>query len=176
MEPDKKKNYILLMMGFLVAVLLLTYVFSLKSQIQDLRTNQKNYEKQIQSLSSVQNTDALSVNRKFLENFFTYQTTSERYGHIESLMTDRGFQATHPSGVELPNSDQSVKSSMIGLKPFEYQYSKKEAEFLNEFKLTTEFNNVSNTETVIVKTSLIYVQKQGWKVDDVEFIGQLTGR
>ena len=47
---------------------------------------------------------------------------------------------------------------------------------LNEFKLTTEFNSVANTETVIVKTSLIYVMEQGWKINDVEFVGQLTGR
>jgi hypothetical protein len=86
------------------------------------------------------------------------------------------YKATHPSGTDLPNSEQSVQSSMIGLKPFEYQDSKTEAEFFNEFKLTTEFNGVANTETVIVKTSLIYVKEQGWKVDDVEFIGNLTGR
>lgn len=91
-------------------------------------------------------------------------------------MTDQGYKATHPSGAELPKSDQSVKSSMVGLKPFEYLSSKTEAEFFNEFKLTTEFNDVANTETVIVKTSLIYVKEIDWKVDDVEFIGQLTGR
>ncbi|KON88009.1 hypothetical protein AF332_15055 [Sporosarcina globispora] len=65
---------------------------------------------------------------------------------------------------------------MVGLKPFEYQSSKNEAELFNEFKLTTEFNNVAATDTVIVKASLIYVEEQGWKVDDVEFVGQLTGR
>ncbi|MDN4075513.1 hypothetical protein [Fictibacillus terranigra] len=48
--------------------------------------------------------------------------------------------------------------------------------FFNEFKLSTEYNNVSNTETVIVKTSLIYVKDQGWKIDDVEYVGELTGR
>ncbi|MEX6702932.1 hypothetical protein ABS315_25605 [Peribacillus frigoritolerans] len=68
-----------------------------------------------------------------------------------------------------------MKSFMVGLKPFEYQNSKTEAESFNEFKLTTEFNNVAATDTVIVKTSLIFVKEQGWKVDDVEFIGQLTG-
>jgi uncharacterized protein len=91
-------------------------------------------------------------------------------------MTDQGYKATHPSGTELPNSEQSVKSSRVGLKPFEYQSSKTEAEFFNEFKLTTEFKNVANTKTVIVKTSLIYVKNQGWKIDDIEFVGQLTGR
>ncbi|KON83498.1 hypothetical protein AF332_27465 [Sporosarcina globispora] len=176
MEPFQKKNYILLLIGFVAAALVIMYVFSLRSQLQEVRANQSTYEEQIKSLTSIQNTDALKTNQEFLEHFFTYQTTSDRYKNIESLMTDRGYKATYPSGTELPSSEESVKSSMVGLKPFEYQSSKTEAEFFNEFKLTTEFNNVAATDTVIVKTSLIYVEEQGWKVDDVEFVGQLTGR
>lgn len=176
MEPTQKKNYILLMIGFVGAVLVIMYVFSLRTQLQEVRANQRNYEEKIESLSSIQNTDALKVNREFLQSFFTYQTIAERYENIKPFMTDQGYKATHPSGTDLPNSEQSVKSSMVGLKPFEYQDSKTEAEFFNEFKLTTEFNGVANTETVIVKTSLIYVKEQGWKVDDIEFVGQLTGR
>jgi hypothetical protein len=176
MEPNQKKNYILLMIGFIAAVIVIMYVFSLRIQLQEVRANQSNYEKKIASLSSIQNTNTLKVNREFLKNFFTYQTTAERYKNIKPFMTVQGYKATHPSGTELPNSEQSVKSSMVGLKPFEYQSSKTEAQFFNEFKLSTEFNDVSNMETVIVKTSLIYVKDQGWKVDDVEFIGQLTGR
>jgi hypothetical protein len=174
-EPSQKKNYILLMIGFVGAVLIIMYVFSLRIQLQEVRANQDNYEEKIESLSAIQDTDALKVNREFLKRFFTYQTTAERYENIKPIITDQGYMATHPSGTELPNSEQSVVSSMIGLKPFEYQSSKTEAEFFNEFKLTTEFNGVANTETVIVKTSLIYVKEQGWKVDDVEFIGNLTG-
>ncbi|MBT2739046.1 hypothetical protein [Bacillus sp. ISL-7] len=176
MEPNKKKNYILLMLGFIAAAVFIVYAFSLRTQLQEVRANQRNYEKKIASLSSIQNTETLEVNRKFLTTFFTYQTTAERYKNIKPFMTDQGYKATQPSGTELPNSDQSVQSSMVGLKPFEYQSSKTESEFFNEFNLSTEFNGVSNTETVIVKTSLIYVKKQGWKIDDVEFVGQLTGR
>jgi uncharacterized protein len=176
MEPTQKKNFVLLMMGFIMAVIVILYVFSLRTQLQEVRANQRNYEEEISSLSSIQNTDALEVNREFLKNFFTYKTTAERYQNIKSFMTDQGYKSTHPSGTEPPNSEQSVESSMVGLKPFEYQSSKTEAEFFNEFKLSTEFNNITNTETVIVKTSLIYVKDQGWKMDDVEFIGQLTGR
>lgn len=176
MEPNQKKNYILLMCGFVAAVLIVMYVFSLRSQLQEVKGNQSNYEEQIKSLSSVRTSDAIHTNREFLEAFFTYETTAERYKKIEPFMTDKGFQATHPSGIELPDSEESVKSSLVGLKPFEYQSSKMESEFFNEFKLTTEFNNVANTETVIVKTSLIYVKEQGWKINDVEFVGELTGR
>jgi uncharacterized protein len=176
LEPTRKKNLLFLMMVFFVAALVIMYVFSLRSQLQEVRANQGNYEEQIKSLSSIQNTDALQINRVFLESFFTYQTTAERYKKIEPFMTVQGFKSTDPSGTELPNSEESVQSSMIGLKPFEYQSSKTENEFINEFKLTTEYNNVATTGTVIVKTSLIYVKEQGWKVNDVEFIGQLTGR
>ncbi|WML42046.1 hypothetical protein RCG19_10705 [Neobacillus sp. OS1-2] len=164
------------MLGFIAAAVFIVYAFSLRTQLQEVRGNQSNYEEKIASLSSIQNTEALEVNRKFLTNFFTYQTTAERYKNIKSFMTDQGYKATHPSGMELPNSDQSVQSSMVGLKPFEYQSSKTEAEFFNEFKLSTEFNNVTNTKTVIVKTFLVYVKEQGWRIDDVEFVGQLTGR
>ncbi|MBT2688360.1 hypothetical protein J7I93_09215 [Bacillus sp. ISL-47] len=176
MEPNQKKNYILLMIGFIVAVIVILYVFSLRTQLQEVRANQSNYEEKIDSLSSIQNTDALKANQEFLKKFFNYQTTAERYQNIKSFMTDHGYKSTHPSGTELPDSEQSVKSSITGLKPFEYQSSKTEAEFFNEFKLSTEYNDIANTETVIVKTSLIYVIDQGWKVDDVEFIGQFTGR
>ncbi|PEJ58017.1 hypothetical protein CN692_10560 [Bacillus sp. AFS002410] len=157
-------------------ILLKVYVFSLRTQLQEVRSNQKHYEDKISSLTYIQNTDALEVNRAFLKNFFTYQTIAERYQNTKSFMTDQGYKATHPAGLKIPNGDQSVKSSLVGLKPFEYQSSRTEAEFFNEFKLSTEFNDVSNTETVIVKTSLIYIKGQGWKIDDVEFVGQLTGR
>ncbi|MEH7451186.1 hypothetical protein [Gottfriedia acidiceleris] len=176
MEPNQKKNVFLLIIGFITAVTVIVYVFSLRIQLQDVRANQKHYEEKISTLSSIQNTAALEVNRAFLKNFFTYQTTTERYQNIKLFMTNQGYKATHPSGIKLPNSKQSVKSSFVGLKPFVYQSSKTEAEFFNEFKLSTEFNKVSNIETVIVKTSLIYVKDQGWKIDDVEYVGQLTGQ
>lgn len=164
------------MIGFVAVAVVIVYVFSLRTQLQEVRANQSNYEEKIDSLSSIKDTGALKVNREFLKSFFTYQTTAERYKKIKPFMTDQGYKATHPSGTNIPDTDQSVKSSMAGLKPFDYQSSKTQAEFLNEFKLSTEFNDITNTETVIVKTSLIFVKEQGWKVDDVEFIGQLTGR
>ncbi|MBT2724857.1 hypothetical protein [Bacillus sp. ISL-46] len=59
MEPHQKKNYILLMIGFVAAVIIIMYVFSLRTQLQEVRANQRNYEEKIASLSSIQNTDAL---------------------------------------------------------------------------------------------------------------------
>ncbi|MCA0174615.1 hypothetical protein [Bacillus sp. RAR_GA_16] len=171
-----KKTYVFLMSGFVVGVLVVVYVFSLQAQLREVRANQQNYEKAMDSLSSVESSDALEVNQEFLNHFFTYETPNDRYKNIQTYMTDQGFQATHPSGTELPKSEESVTSTMSGLKAYEFDFSKTEAAFLNEFQLSTDFNDVTNTETVIVKTSLVYVKEQGWKVDDVEFVGQLTGR
>lgn len=176
MEGERKRNFFLLMCGFVLAVLVILYVFSLRSQLQEVLANQKHYEEQMESLSRVEHTEALKVNQAFLHTFFTYETTAQRYEHIKPMMTDRGYLTTHPSGQELPKSDSSVRSSMKGLKPFAYQGTKTEAEFINEFKLKTEFNHVANTETVLVKTNLVYVKDQGWKVDDIAWVGSLTGR
>lgn len=41
--------------------------FSLRKQLQEVRANQSNDEEKIVSLSSIQNADALKVNRKFLK-------------------------------------------------------------------------------------------------------------
>ncbi|MFF2856079.1 MULTISPECIES: hypothetical protein [unclassified Peribacillus] len=99
----------ILMIVFVTAGLVIMYIFTLRSQLNEVGTNQSNYVEQIQSLSSIQNTDALMVNREFLESFFTYQTTAERYNKIEKSMTDQGYKAPHPSGTELPHSEESVK-------------------------------------------------------------------
>ncbi|MFE4708786.1 hypothetical protein [Peribacillus simplex] len=79
MEPTQKKNFLFLMVVFVSASLVIMYIFSLRSQLNEVRANQDHYGEQIQSLSFIQNTDALKVNRNFLESFFTYQTTAERY-------------------------------------------------------------------------------------------------
>ncbi|KON88008.1 hypothetical protein AF332_15050 [Sporosarcina globispora] len=62
MEPVQKKNSILIMIGFVAAALVIMYVFSLRSQLQEVRANQSTYEEQIKSLTSIQNSDALKTN------------------------------------------------------------------------------------------------------------------
>jgi hypothetical protein len=175
MQSDKKKRVGYWVIGVALACLLLFYINSLKIQIRETNVSQGHDEKEIQQLSTVQNSQALEANREFLEKFFTYKSTADRYKAIKPMMTDEGFKAAHPSGMVLNHTKESVKSSMFGLKPFEYQATKREAEFFNEFKLTTDYQGVSNTDTNIVKTSLLYIDKEGWKVDDVQFVGQLTG-
>ncbi|MDN4075512.1 hypothetical protein [Fictibacillus terranigra] len=66
MEPSQKKNHIMFMGVFIVAVIIVMYVFSLRSQLQEVRANQSHYEEQIKSLTSVQQNEALSKNRAVL--------------------------------------------------------------------------------------------------------------
>jgi hypothetical protein len=62
--------------------------FSFRKQLQEVRANQSNYEEKIESLSSIQNADALKINREFLETttchkmmermvFFMYRKISD---------------------------------------------------------------------------------------------------
>lgn len=172
MERSKRKlGMAFLILAFLI-ILITAYAFSLKTQLREARAAQTTDTKRIQSLENVQDSEASKVNREFMEKFFEYKSTKERYAAIRSLMTDRGYSATYPSGFEPPD-DSPIESSMSALKPYEYQDAKNQIEYMNQLKVSTKFNKVSNTESMVLRTRLIYVQDTGWKVDDVEFISQL---
>ncbi|ANC77394.1 hypothetical protein ABE65_011510 [Fictibacillus phosphorivorans] len=107
------------------------------------------------------------MNRKFLKSFFTYNNPIERYQNIKPLMTKAGYKATHPSGNGIPQSKENVSSSISNIKLFKHQVSKSEIEFLNEFKISTNYNSVGSTERMVVKTELVYVEGVGWRVNDI---------
>jgi hypothetical protein len=67
-------------------------------------------------------------------------------------------------------------SKMTDLKGYVYLISKVELEMFNEFELSTTFNGSENKQTVIVRTKLLYEQGADWKIDEVEFVGEFTGR
>ena len=58
------------MSGFILAVLVVVYVFSLQAQLREVRANQQNYEEEMASLSSVKNTDALECESGFFRALF----------------------------------------------------------------------------------------------------------
>ena len=164
-----QKKWIILT-SFLVFALIIAYAFSLKSQLQEQMTLANNYKKQVNSLSKIVPEDAQKVNEQFINKFFNYSDISTRYKDIQSLMTDKGYQSTHPSGAKVPDRSQTVKSSISDLKSFKYSKDKSNIEFINEFSLTTDFNGVSNTKITFIKTVLVYVEGSGWKIDNLEFI------
>jgi hypothetical protein len=153
--------------GFISTVLVILYVFSLRSQLSEVRANQENYKQQIEAVSHIDPSQAEQVNRKFLKSFFTYDNPSERYQNIKPLMTESGFKATHPSGNTIPQSKENVSSSISNIKLFKHEVSQIEIEFLNEFKVTTGYNDVGSIEKMVVKTELVYVEGEGWRIKDI---------
>jgi hypothetical protein len=164
---ERRTSFFLMFAGFIGMVLLILYVFSLRSQLFEVRANQENYKQQIEAFSHIEPSQAEQVNRKFLKSFFTYDNPIERYENIEPLMTESGFKATHPSGNKIPQSKENVSSSIANIKLFKHEVSKTEIEFLNEFKVTTDYNGVGSTEKIMIKTELVYVEGVGWRVDNM---------
>jgi hypothetical protein len=163
---EKKKMFWPWVVSVIAIFILLIWVINLNGQLQAAQTD----------LANVQNlTEANSINQKFLDKFFNYQSTQQRYEGIKPLTTDQGYKATFPSGKEPPKSNQTVNSTLQGLKTYDYRKSKTEIEFLNEFQLTTEFKGDKNTQSVIVHTVVSYGLITGWKISDVEFVAQFTG-
>lgn len=119
--------------------------------------------------------DSLKANEGFLESFFTYKSTKEKYEVIKPLMTEVGYRSTLPSGMDIPDDsgEFSVSSKMSGLK--EYQFKKNDArlEILNELTISTLFNKIETTETVVVKTILVN-KNHKWLVDEIIMVGEIA--
>jgi hypothetical protein len=173
-EPKKSIGGCLTVIVILLAAIV--YIVYLWNQINNSNDRAVKAEKNYQEVISIKQTDAELANQTFLEKFFTYISTKERYEGIKPLMTDKGYRSTFPSGMELPDGDQSVISKMTDLKGYVYLISKVELEMFNEFELSTTFNGSENKQTVIVRTKLLYEQGADWKIDEVEFVGEFTGR
>jgi hypothetical protein len=120
---------------------------------------------------------AENANQDFIEKFFSYSSTKERYENIKPLTTEEGFRATLPSGIEIPEdngSELSVTSRMDKLKPYIYpSIDKNKVDFMNKFEVSTIFNKIKTTQEIIIYTQVVYDQISGWKVNDVEFVSSL---
>jgi hypothetical protein len=116
----------------------------------------------------------LELNTQFVDKFFNYTSTRQRYDNVKPLMTEQGYRATYPSGFELP-ADSSVKSLVSNLKSYVQKapaVKENQMEILNEFVVTTEFNEIRSSKEVIMRTELLYDESAGWKVNDIEMIIQ----
>jgi hypothetical protein len=164
---ERRTSFFLMFAGFIMMVLVILYVFSLRSQLSEVRANQENYKQRAEAVSQIEPSQAEQVNRKFLKSFFIYDNPSERYQNIKALMTEAGYKATHPSGNAIPQSKEDVSSSITNIKLFKHEVSKTEIEFLNEFKVTTDYNDVGSSERMVVKTEIVYVEGKGWRIKDI---------
>ncbi|RRJ54684.1 hypothetical protein EHV15_34365 [Paenibacillus oralis] len=117
---------------------------------------------------------ALLVNNDFVNKFFTYNTTAERYRNVEPLMTEQGFRATHPSGEGIP-MDSEIKSVATDIKTYVQKdpaLKEDNVVMLNEFTVSTEYNQVQSSQMVIMRTILKKDASSHWKIDDIEMIIQ----
>ncbi|WP_338709168.1 hypothetical protein [Paenibacillus amylolyticus] len=119
----------------------------------------------------------MQQNRLFVEGFFNFETTNQRYKAIRPYTTEKGYRSTFPSGIELP-PDSEVHSTVSDMKAYlqhDPSSDKKHTEVLNKFSLTTEFNGIGSVQTIVMKTVLVDEGRgDGWKVDDIEMIIQNT--
>lgn len=160
----------------IVGIAAVAYIIYLWLQLGAAEERAALSEAQLQEIAALQPSEAYQANSDFLSKFFTYNSTKERYEGIQPLMTEAGYRSTFPSGDKLPESDQTVKSTLADIKAYEYAKTKIETEYFNEFDVTTEFNGNVNKQTVIVRTYLVYLPGDGWKISEIEFVGELTGR
>lgn len=175
MEPNKLRKRTVFI-GVLATFLAIFYFLHLTAKLNAAENQLQMQEKETERLSNIAISGARQINDEFISKFFTYTSTKSRYEGIQEIMTDQGYKSTFPSGMELPENDLSIHSEMEGLKSYEHMISKTQAEFFNEFNVTIEVRNNVNKQTVIVRTFLIYSKENGWKINDVEYIGQLTTR
>lgn len=157
-----KKVLFLIMTGSIIINLILLF------NIVDLRSK-------VSAQNNIKAVDTL--NKDFLNNFFTYKTAKERYEGIKPYMTEQGYNSTLPAGIEIPedtDESMSVSSRMDKYVGYTYVVDENRIEFINQFSLTTSFNEIASTQDVLVRTILIDDEAtKEWKIDEVEFLTTL---
>ncbi|MCY7565745.1 hypothetical protein ABEX69_09290 [Bacillus safensis] len=178
MEDQQKRRgtRIVIIVSIVVVALMLLYTQSLKRDLAAVTKQKENYSAQIDRLKKVDQTKAAELNNEFINKFFTYRNTKQRYKDIEPLMTEKGYQSTYPSGSSIPKKGSDVSSSISGLQSYEYQSDKKEVSFMNEFTARTSYNGTASEQKIVIKTQLIALDNGEWKVDNVEFIANVGGQ
>lgn len=162
-----KKHYkaVLIVIG---AAFFIAYIASLQSQVSQAANKNAAYQEEIKTLSEIESQEAARINKDFLTAFFNYEDVKARNAEIKPFMTTEGYQVTQ---LEESSQEANISVSAAKIKSYERMTDKKTASFLTEIDLTISFDNQSNTETNYIKTELVYIQKQGWKIDNVSILG-----
>lgn len=178
MEGQQKKQgaKIVVIIAAVIVALMLIYTQSLKKDLAAATEQKENYANQIDRLKKLDQSKAAELNHEFVNRFFTYKNTKQRYEDIEPLMTEKGYQSTYPSGSSIPKKGSDVSSSVSGLRSYEYVTDKQSVSFMNEFTVRTSYNGTANEQKIVIKTDLIALENGDWKVDNVEFIANVGGQ
>lgn len=153
-----------------IVVLMVVYIFVLRAQLQEQQALVASYKEKAEALAGITRTEAKKVNDIFIERFFNYQNTADRYKKLKEIMTEQGFKAAHPSGDKVPEKGADVKARAIQIQSYEQAKDRTHVEYISTFTQTVSFNGQSTNTPMIIKTKLVLIEGQGWKVDDIENI------
>ncbi|MBT2668638.1 hypothetical protein J7J00_24725 [Bacillus sp. ISL-4] len=156
----------MLLIGGVLFALIAFYVSSLQNQLAEATSLKQSYQDEIKKLSTFKEDEAKKANKAFLQYFFNYENVKERNKQIKPYMTDQAFQAVDYKG----ESEAEVHVSASNLKSYEYRENKTSAEYITELDMKINVEGNSSKEQTMIKTELIFVEGEGWKVDHVEMI------
>ena len=159
----------LIIAATIVVVAAVLYFVQLNKAIAKEQQKNNHLQEQIASLKNTEINKATTVTQKFIEAFFTYDNTLERYKNIKIYTTEQGYRSTFPSGMEPPTKGADIRSRIDELEIFEKQYSKNEITTISTFEVTTTFNDVPAIAKMVIKTNVVKVGGE-WKIDDVTIL------
>ncbi|PLT43551.1 hypothetical protein B8V81_5091 [Paenibacillus pasadenensis] len=139
-------------------------------------------EKQLESIMTVKADDGRKANEQFIHAYFGAEegeSAVARLERVQKLLSEKGKQSLSPSngpdGEGEPDGATSLQTNVDRLNVYERPVSANEIEFLNEFDLTTMLSGEAHTVRLLVRCSVhLQPEEAGWKVEDVEVIGDLT--
>lgn len=90
-------------------------------------------------------------------------------------MTPQGFHDTFPSGTDIPKEGTNKLGSSINkITSYENVISKTELRYLSEIDTNTIFNGVSSRSELLIKSTLVFIEGEGWKVDGLELVSEMS--
>ncbi|WP_028401072.1 hypothetical protein [Ectobacillus panaciterrae] len=159
----------LIIAAAIVVVAAVLYFVQLNKAIAKEQQKNKHFQEEIASLKNTEVNKAQKTTEQFIQAFFNYDNTLDRYKNIKTYTTEQGYRSTFPSGMEPPTKGADIRSRINELEIFEKKYSKNEITTISTFKVMTTFNDVPSTSKMVIKTNVVKVGSE-WKIDDVTIL------
>jgi hypothetical protein len=163
----KYKKFIIAAAIVVVAAVL--YFLQLNKAIASEQLKNKQLQDQIAGLQNTEVNKAQKTTEQFIQAFFNYDNTLDRYKNIKAYTTEQGYRSTFPSGMQPPTKGADIRSRIDDLEIFEKQYSKNKITTISIFEVTTTFHDVPATAKMVIKTNVVSVGSE-WKIDDVTIL------
>ncbi len=157
-----KKKRIKVILALVVALIIWNVNHKIASQDAVIQS----YEEKIIELNEINISDADKLNREFLNKFFTYESTPERY-EVKSMTTPDCYASLFPSG-EI-TTDSGLSSALTSCESYKKEDSKDSVSYLNQLEITIEIEGKESIQRVFFETKLNFID-EAWRVSEVEFL------